>query len=110
MTNKINLNTFLWVRQEQFKKTGKENTMKKSDDHIMYDRLKERQRIALVSFYTVWEKEQEVQKELQEQIEESYDRIRRMENDVEDIRHHVEDHYKNCLTRTDKKKIQEETS
>ena len=79
--------------------------MKKSDDHLEYERLKEYQRIALIAFYNVGEKEQEVIKKLQEQIEESHNRIRRMENKVEEMRHFVDDHYKNCLTQTDKKKV-----
>ena len=57
--------------------------MSKSDDQLEYERLKEYQRIALIAFYDVWEKEQEVIKKLQEQIEESHNRIRRMENKVE---------------------------
>ena len=83
--------------------------MKKSDDQLEYERLKEYQRIALIAFYDVWEKEQEVIKKLQEQIEESHNRIRRMENEVKEMRHFVDDHYKNCLTRNDKKKVKEET-
>ena len=83
--------------------------MSKSDDQLEYERLKEYQRIALIAFYDVWEKEQEVIKKLEEQIEESHNRIRRMENEAKEMRHFVDDHYKNCLTRNDKKKVKEET-
>ena len=58
--------------------------MNKSDDQLEYERL-------------------------QEQIEASHNRIRRMENEVKEMRHFVDDHYKNCLTRNDKKKVKEET-
>ena len=83
--------------------------MSKSADHLAYERLKERQLRALVAFHYVWEKEQENIRVLQTQIEEAYARIRRWENEAEEMRLHVEDHYKNCLTRDDKKKIKEET-